>query len=74
MDDWEKINEILLPEKEEFYSLLNIEDITDEDYMHAKRASKDFEIITLMGLSRFIWSKRYLIVRWCVWKLSQYMS
>ena len=66
MDDWEKINEILLPEKEEFYSLLNIEDITDEDYMHAKRASKDSEIITLMGLSRFIWSKRYLIVRWCV--------
>ena len=58
MDDCEKINEILLPEKEEFYSLLNIEDITDEDYMHAKRASKDFEIITLMGLSRFIWSKR----------------
>ena len=66
MDDWEKINEILLPEKEEFYSLLNIEDITDEDYMHAKRASKDSEIITLMGLSRFIWSKRYLIVRCCV--------
>ena len=66
MDDWEKINEILLPEKEEFYSLLNIEDITDEDYMHAKRASKDFEIITLTGLSRFILSKRYLIVRCCI--------
>ena len=66
MDDWEKFNEILLPEKEEFYSLLNMEDITDEDYMHAKRASKDFKIITLTGLSRFIWSKRYLIVRSCI--------
>ena len=31
MDDWEKINETLLPEKEEFYSNLNIEDITDAD-------------------------------------------
>ena len=66
MDDWETFNEISLPEKEEFYSLLNMEDITDEDYMHAKRASKDFEIITLTGLSRFILSKRYLIVRCCI--------
>ena len=28
MDDWEKLNEILLPEKEVFYSHLNMEDIT----------------------------------------------
>ena len=37
MDDWEKFNEIELPEKEKFYSNLNVEDITNEDYMHAKR-------------------------------------
>ena len=42
MDDWEKLNEILSPEKEDFYSHLNIEDITDADYIHAKRVSKDF--------------------------------
>ena len=35
MDDWEKINETSLPEKEE-YSHLNIEDITDAYYVHAK--------------------------------------
>ena len=29
MDDWKKINETSLPEKEEFYSNLNMEDITD---------------------------------------------
>ena len=29
MDDWEKFNETTLPEKEEFYSNLNMEDITD---------------------------------------------
>ena len=44
MDDGEKFNETTLPEKEEFYSNLNMEDITDTDNMHAKRACKDFEI------------------------------
>ena len=34
-DDWEKFNEITLLEKEKFYSHLNMEDITDIDYMHA---------------------------------------
>ena len=37
MNDWEKFNETSIPEKEDFYSHLNMEDITDEDYVHAKR-------------------------------------
>ena len=28
MDDWEKFNELSILEKEEFYSNLNIEDVT----------------------------------------------
>ena len=44
MDDWEKFNETSLPEIEDFYSHLNMEDITDADYAHAKRVCKDFEI------------------------------
>ena len=45
MDDWEKFNETsLLDEKEDFYSHLNVEDITDADYAHAKRVCKDFGI------------------------------
>ena len=36
MDDWGKFNETLLPGKEEFYSNLNMKNITDADYMHAK--------------------------------------
>ena len=40
-----------LPEKEDFYSLLNIEDITDADYMHAKGVCKDFEIKNIRGTS-----------------------
>ena len=42
MDDLEKINETSLPEKEHFPSHLNMEDITDVDYAHAKRVCKDF--------------------------------
>ena len=37
MNDWEKYNEITLSEKEEFYSNLNMEDMTDADYMYAKK-------------------------------------
>ena len=37
MTDWEKLNEASLPEKEDFYIDLNVEDITDADY--AKKRS-----------------------------------
>ena len=43
MDDREKFNETSLPEKEDFYSHLNMEDITDAHYADAKKAFKDFE-------------------------------
>ena len=36
MNDWEKLNETSLPEKEDFYSHLNMEDITNADYAHPK--------------------------------------
>ena len=42
MNEWEKLNETTLPEKEEFYCNLNMEDITDADYMHGRRVCKDF--------------------------------
>ena len=44
MDDWEKFNETSLPEKEDFHSHLNMGEISDADYTHAKRVCKDFEI------------------------------
>ena len=53
MDDWGKFNETLLPGKEEFYSNLNMKNITDADYMHAKRACKDFEIKNLEEYHNF---------------------
>ena len=37
-------SETTLPRKEELYSNLNMEEITDADYMHRKRVCKDFVI------------------------------
>ena len=42
MDDWEKFSETLLPEKEDFYSHLKMDDITDLDCAQTKRVCKDF--------------------------------
>ena len=41
MDSWERFDETLLPDKEAFYSSLNMEDITDVDHRHAKRVLKN---------------------------------
>ena len=47
MDDWEKFNETMLPEKEDFYSQSNMEDITDADYAQTKTVCKDSDIKNL---------------------------
>ena len=47
MDDWEKFSKISLSEKEDFYSNLNMEDITDADYVHGEGVCKDFEMKNL---------------------------
>ena len=44
MDNWERFNVTSLPNKEAFYSNLNMEDITDTDYTHANKVLKDFKI------------------------------
>ena len=44
MDSWKKFNETELPDKEIFYSKLNEEGITDEDYAHAQKVWNIFGI------------------------------
>ena len=44
MDSWERFNEETIPPKKEFYSLLYLEDITDEDYKHANKVWSTFNI------------------------------
>ena len=47
MNAWERFNETSLPNKEDFYSSLHMEGITDVDDRHAKKICKDFKIKSL---------------------------
>ena len=47
MDSWERFNETSLPPKESFYSELNLEDISDKDYLHAQKVWEEFGIRNL---------------------------
>ena len=38
MDSWEKCDETTLPPKKAFYSNLNLEDISNENYAHARKS------------------------------------
>ena len=44
MDSWKRFDETTLPNKEAFYSELNLEDITDEDYTHAQEVFEEFKL------------------------------
>ena len=47
MDSWKRFKEESLPDKESFYSELNNEHITDEDYEHAQKVWSTFNIKNL---------------------------
>ena len=40
MDNWERFDETSLPDKEVFYSSLNMEDMTDIDHVHRNNVCK----------------------------------
>ena len=44
MDSWQRLDETSLPDKEVFYSNLNMKDITDTDYIHANKVFKNFKL------------------------------
>ena len=47
MDNFEKFNQMELPTKNKFYSILNDQHITDDEYDHAKKVWKTFNIKTM---------------------------
>ena len=47
MDDWERFHETSLPDKESFYSSLNMENIDDIDYRHCNNVFKKFKLENL---------------------------
>ena len=44
IDNWERFDETSLPDKESFYSSLNVENIDDIDYRHGSNVSKKFKL------------------------------
>ena len=54
MDLWGRFNETELPSKEHFYSKLNEEDISNEDYEKAKQILKKKQIKNLGEYHDFI--------------------
>ena len=49
-DTWERFSEISLPSKKDFYSNLNMEDISDIDYRHANNV---FKVLKLKNLGDY---------------------
>ena len=46
LDSFKRLDEKELPSKENFYWRLNDENISDDDYKHAKNVLKDFKMNT----------------------------
>ena len=44
MNSWERFDETILPYKEALYSELNLEDISDEDYIRAQKGFEEFKL------------------------------
>ena len=47
MDSFEKFNQTELPSKEHFYSILNDQHVTNDEYDHARKVWKAFKIKTM---------------------------
>ena len=57
MNSWERFDEKLLPKKRNFYIDLNMEDITDVNYRHAKRV---FNFFSNKNVDKYHDSKVYV--------------
>ena len=47
INSWKKFNETAFPNKKAFYSNLFLEDVTDEDYLHAQKVIEEFKLKSL---------------------------
>ena len=57
MDSWKRFNETELPSKDKFYSKLNLEDISNDDYAHAIKLDPAY-FLTTPGLSSWACLKK----------------
>ena len=56
MDSWKRFKEESLPDKESFYSKLNKEGITDEDYAHAQKVWDALNIKTYVCIMNYMFN------------------
>ena len=66
MDSWERFDETSLPDKEAFYSSLNMENITDVDHRHAKRVFKSLNNKNLGDYYDFYVQSDTLLLQICL--------
>ena len=59
MDSWKRVDETSLSDTKEFFSNLNMKDITDVDYRHAKRVY--IYIVSILLLADVFGSFRKLV-------------
>ena len=65
MDDWDRFNEEKLPNKSDFYSCLNMEDISEIDYRHALKVFNKFNIKNLREYHDLYVQSVYFIISRC---------
>ena len=53
MDNWNRFKEDKLPDKESFYSKLNNEHITDDDYAHSQKSIYNIKVFNIKNLGEY---------------------
>ena len=66
MDSWEKLNETSLPNKETFYSELNKEGITNEDYTHVQNVWKVLKQKILVSIIAYMFKLIHYCLQICL--------
>ena len=62
MDSWERFNETTFPNKKTFYGKLYLEDIADEDYIHAQKVFEEFKLKNLGKYHDLVFQKDTLLL------------
>ena len=70
---FDKFNDEHLPSKEQFYSRLAEEDITNDDYNKAKQIWKHFGIKSMGEYHDLYLKTDVFITDWCFWKFPGYV-
>ena len=70
MDSFSKFNDTELPKREEFYSLLTDNNISEDDYKHAKDVWNKFNLKNMGEYHDLYLKNRYITISRCFRKLS----